>query len=204
MSAVYKDDLESLMEKLSLNSDSKDEIRKCFERSIVQVFYSKNNINGTKTETEAKVTKKVEKKEDTADDTICKETKKDGNRCTFKAKENGYCGRHAKNANGTTASAKKTSTKKTAAHLCNGVVKTSGEDKKCSSSGTIKPDGADNYYCKKHSTKWKAYEGKETEVEVVDDSDAEDPKEEPKQKPKVVKQEPDSGSESDSALSIND
>lgn len=203
MSAVYKDDLESLMGELSLSSDSKDKIRKCFERSIVQVFYNKNSINGTKTETEAK-TKKVEKKEDTADDTICKETKKDGNRCTFKAKENGYCGRHAKSDNGTTASAKKTSSKKTTAHLCNGIVKTSGEDKKCSSSGTVKPDGADNYYCKKHSTKWKVYEGKETEVEEDSDAeDQEDPKQDPKKEAKIVKEEPDSESESDTALSIN-
>ncbi len=85
-----------LCEKYNLSEEASEEFKKLYEDEICKAFFSKINVlNDSK-----KTTKKKESSEEEEEEKIsnpgdlCSAIKKDGNNCTFKAKENGLCGRH--------------------------------------------------------------------------------------------------------------
>jgi len=132
----------------------------------------------TKTKTKAKVESESEpepepksksktktKEKAKVKDGICKGVKADGDPCSFKAHENGYCGRHdpdkdkaSKASSGSKGSKPRT---KKEVHECHGIM--SKDKKQCTSQGTIKPDNASFWYCKRHSEKWTEYESEDAE-----------------------------------------
>jgi hypothetical protein len=113
----------------------------------------------TKQSTKSKTSTKSTKN---ADAEICAATKASGEPCTFKAKENGYCGRHdpdkVKTSTGTKTA--KTLKKKEVPVSCNATITKAG--KKCTQMGTVKPDNANFHYCKRHSEKWVDFEQQES------------------------------------------
>lgn len=97
--------------------------------------------------------------------------------CTFKAKENGFCGRHnpdkapssRASTAGSTASVRSTRAAK-AGGLCNATV--SKTNKQCSQVGTQMPEGAKMKYCSRHAKDWPLWETGKTVPEDLLTEDA--------------------------------
>lgn len=141
--------LKNLCSKYSLSDEATSEFNFLFEKEIIKVFNNMSLEIDNKTHIKNKVS--------SSNDNICAGKKNDGNSCTFKSKENGYCARH----NPDKTSDKKTSpskprVKKDSKKECHAIIKKTG--KQCIQTATIKPDGSDFYYCKRHSEKWTDFE----------------------------------------------
>jgi len=160
------DSFEKLCEKHELNDETKHEFKQLFEEEIIKVFYRMSLKQNTSVKNPT-TTKKSEKKDD-GDTQICTAKKANGGDCTFKAKENGFCGRHNPDKTISSPSSygskNKLKTKKQEKHECNAVI--SNTKKKCSMPGTVKPDDSSFYYCKRHSEKWTEFE-KEAESTLI-------------------------------------
>lgn len=179
---------EELCEKHELEDETRDEFKKMFEDEIIKVFY-RLSVQETdvkkgkvaKTTTTKPTTKPAASKSKSGE--ICAGKKANGEDCTFKAKENGYCGRHDPDKLSTKKSSK-LKTKKTAAHECHAIIPKT--KKQCTQPGTVKPDGSDFHYCKRHSEKWTEFEEeagdelKGSEPEDVEEEDG-DGEEEPEE-----------------------
>lgn len=149
---------EKLCKKHELTDHAKVEFRNLFEKEIIKVFNRKSNeliLKKAETKTGSK----------TSSDGICSGKKADGTSCTFKAKENGYCGRHDPDKPSSTKAAAKPRVKKEYKHDCHATIAKTG--KNCIQIGTIKPEGADFYYCKRHSEKWIDFEPELVDSELV-------------------------------------
>lgn len=109
---------EELCLKHELNDDATKDFKELYEE-ICKTFVKNLKVSGPKEAKEATV------------EEMCSATKKDGDPCTFKAKENGLCGRHQ-------SGGKKLPKKK---HPCS--------SQGCKSQGTVEVDG--DFFCKRHS-----------------------------------------------------
>jgi hypothetical protein len=186
---------EKLCKKHSLSEHAKVEFRNLFEKEIIKVF-NRKSIEMSKEPIKESIIKKITtaKTKSTSSDGICSGKKADGKPCTFKAKENGYCGRHNPDKSSSPKAAAKPRVKKESKHDCHATIPKTG--KNCIQPGTVKPDGSDFYYCKRHSEKWIEFEPEQeqelatSEVEETEETaEAEEEQEELKKlkKPKLKK-----------------
>jgi hypothetical protein len=152
-------EFEKLCDKHELNDESKHEFKQFFENEIIRVFYKlslkKDELSLKKDELSLKKDELSLKKDSSNE--LCMGKKVSGENCTFKAKENGYCGRHNPDKEIKEKSSKPKKKKEHGEdHKCNAIIlKTK---KPCIQPGTIQPDNSENYYCKRHSEKWKDFE----------------------------------------------
>jgi hypothetical protein len=168
---------EKLCKKHSLSEHAKVEFRNLFEKEIVKVFNRKSMEVGKESTTKESIIKKItaKVKTTTSSDGICVGKKADGKPCTFKAKENGYCGRHNPDKSSSPKTAAKPRVKKNA-NECHATIPKTG--KKCIQPGTIKPEGSDFHYCKRHSEKWVEFEPEQEPELVASEAEAEEVEEE--------------------------
>ena len=182
---------EKLCKKHSLSEHAKVEFRNLFEKEIVKVFNRKSVEMAKESSSKQSIIKKITSKNtSTNSDGICTGKKADGKPCTFKAKaESQYCGRHdpdKSNKSGSKTSPK-TSAKPRTKHDCHAKIPKTG--KNCIQPGTVKPEGSDFYYCKRHSEKWLEFEPEPeeeqelatSEVEQETEETIEEPEEEPEE-----------------------
>jgi len=158
---------EKLCKKHNLNGDAKTDFKNFFEKEIIKVFNKKSTENGKES-----IIKKITKEKSSSNsDGICNGKKADGKPCTFKAKpDSSYCGRHDPDKTTKTNSSSKPRVKKQE-YECHAVIPKTG--KKCIQKASIKPDGSDFYYCKRHSEKWIDFE-KEPEQELISSEEEEE------------------------------
>lgn len=148
---------DDLCDKHELAEETRDEFKKMFEEEIIRVFY-RMSVEAT-SEKMTKISKtgaaKKDSKSKTSDLDVCQGRKANGDPCTFKAKENGYCGRHDPDK---VSSSKKTSKLKTkkSINVCHGL--NPKTKKACISPGTVKPPNANFHYCTRHAEKWTDFE----------------------------------------------
>lgn len=161
---------ETLCKKHGLSKQAIAEFKAYFDKEIIKVFgriSSEMNAGGV-----VKVSKvnKISKGE-----SICIGKKQDGTACTTKSKpDSDYCGRHNPNKppriskNGTIA---KIRTKKEMAPPtnCHAVIVKTG--KPCILPASVKPEGSDFYYCRRHAEKWIEFE---PEIEVAEECEDEE------------------------------
>jgi hypothetical protein len=164
---------EQLCEKYELSEEIQTDFKNLFESEIIKVFYKMSMKEDVK-DVKGKDTKKLtatKTKSKSSDSEICAGKKANGDDCTFKAKENGYCGRHDPDKTTKSSSSANGGPKiKKSAHECNAIIPKT--KKPCSQPGTVKPDDAEFYYCKRHSENWTNFE-QEPETKLVD-SEADD------------------------------
>ena len=156
---------DKLCKKHSLTGEAKVDFKNFFEKEIIRVFNRKSIEVGKEKEIKKIATTTKSK---TNSDGQCVGKKADGKPCTFKAKpDSDYCGRHnpdkstskstdKSTSKSTDKSASKPRVKKENARDCHAIIAVTG--KKCIQPATIKPDGSDFYYCKRHSEKWLSFE----------------------------------------------
>lgn len=144
---------EELCEKHKLSIEAIGDFKILYEKQIIEVFYKVDKLKNN--DTVIKPSKEGKGKD--TDTEICKGTKSNGEKCTFKAKEEGMCGRHCKNEK--TVKKKESKT----VHKCNGQT-ASGE--KCTAIASIKPPTSIYNYCARHSEKWADFE-KELDESVI-------------------------------------
>jgi hypothetical protein len=157
------EELENIFKKHSISGTAK--------KDIVTIVNKIINTNEKVTE----IKKKVDSgsiKNNGATDTICRGITGKGNRCDHKAKDNGFCGVHNpdKPSKSSKPKTKKTNIEK---NKCNAVciTKKTNESKNCSCIGSVKPEGAEHYYCKRHAEKWNQFENNDDENEEINDDD---------------------------------
>jgi hypothetical protein len=162
---------EQLCEKYELSEEIQTDFKNLFESEIIKVFYKmsmKEDVKDVKDVKKTAVKSTATKtKSKSSDSEICAGKKANGEDCTFKAKENGYCGRHDpdKSSTSKSSSAKEKPKTKKSAHECNAIIPKT--KKPCSQPGTVKPEDAEFYYCKRHSENWTNFE-QEPETKLVD------------------------------------
>ncbi len=165
---------DKLCKKHGLDEKAKVEFKSYFEKEIIKVF-NRNSADISKEPTKESTAKKITTKPKTvSSDDICTGKKADGNPCTFKAKEGGYCGRHNPDKTVSTKTASKPRVKKDSRE-CHAVILKTG--KKCISAAHVKPDGSDFYYCKRHSEKWIDFEQEPEPEQELGQSDVEEEEE---------------------------
>jgi hypothetical protein len=171
---------EKLCKKYSLSENARLEFKSLFEKEIINVFNRKSvEIEEESNEEESNngkksILKKIAKTS-TNSDNICIGKKADGKPCTFKAKpESDYCGRHNpdKKEDKTTKSGSKPRVKKDTKHECHAIIPKTG--KKCIQPGSVKPEGSDFHYCKRHSEVWINFEKEPDEELVPSEEEAEE------------------------------
>jgi hypothetical protein len=177
------EDYEKLCKKHGLAEKAKLDFMSFFEKEIIKVFNRKSVELSGKESVKESVIKKIISKPKTSSDGICVGKKADGKPCGFKAKENGYCGRHDpdKSTGVKSSPGSKPRVKKETQRECHAVIPKTG--KKCISAASVKPDGSDFYYCKRHSEKWIDFEqepeqglnASEEEPEAEEEPQAEEP-----------------------------
>lgn len=138
--------LQNVFDKYDIPKEAQNEITNAFEKMIVQVFYKElKSSKAASTPTKPNNTKNTNQCSakcyvGTSKESQCSSKPVDGSE---------FCKRHK--------SGNKTSNKKiNKENHCNGIIKKT--NKSCNSAGTIKPDGAEFHYCKRHSEKWKEFE----------------------------------------------
>lgn len=158
---------EKFCKKYSLTDQAKIDFKNLVEKEIVNVFYKKS-FDDSKSDLNPinkgdKVTKKSIVKSKVSSEDTCKGKKANGENCTFKAKNNGYCGRHDpdKPSKAPGSNSSKPRVKKESKRDCHAVIVKTG--KQCIQPGTEKPDKADFFYCKRHAADWVEYENDHTE-----------------------------------------
>jgi hypothetical protein len=179
--------MEELFAKFSLNDDAQKEFKNYFEKQILNAFYEREDNKGVGVSTivgtgttakdpkstyeSAKLPKTSAKLTKNANADTCVATKVSGEPCTYKAKENGYCGRHDPDKVRTITGTKtvKTLKKKEIPVSCNATINKTG--KKCTQMGTVKPENANFHYCKRHSEKWVDFEQQESVDQLLYNED---------------------------------
>ena len=143
-------DLQKIFDKHNISDDAQKELENAFEKLIVRAFYKELSVKGKAPPKASTAKASTAKATGICIGTFYPGTAKE-KPCTFKAVAGEYCKRHDPN--------KKTATKKTTKkheHECNAIIKKT--QKQCQWAGTVKPDGAEFHYCKRHSTKWAEFE----------------------------------------------
>ncbi len=160
---------EILCKKYDLAEEVQTEFLNFFEKEIVKVFYKKSEeLTVKSTKSTKKSTKSVEK--ETSSEDLCKGKKSNGDHCTFKGKENGYCGRHNPDKSSKTSKSKSPEIKKKVGkNECHAIIIKTG--KQCVQPGTEVPGSSKYHYCKRHSAKWMDFE-KDSEI-VIEDKEEE-------------------------------
>ena len=144
------EELQNIFNSHEIEDQAQKELRECFEKMIISAFYEK-------TSNKKLVIKDSNKYNDTCKGLCYAGTSRE-RPCTAKPKDNGYCSRH--NPDKVQKPKKKIVNK----NSCNAIIKKS--KKQCSSNGTVKPEGAEFHYCKRHSEKWEEFEPKVSDDET--------------------------------------
>lgn len=155
------EDLITLCTKYGISSEIGTEISQLFEDQLIKLFRKTVGLGPPQSQSQSQSQPQSNE--------ICKGRKANGEACTYKSKNNGYCARHDPNKAKTApvkASSVQPRARKKATASGNCHAKTT-EGKQCSLPGATKPDGSDFYYCKRHADKWENYEPK-YESDLVD------------------------------------
>jgi len=150
------EEFDKLCDKFSLTDEVKFDLKKFVENEIFRALEIKTLMDNKTPQGAPEGKKSSGPLDKIKKDGICIGIKGNGDACTFKSKpDSDYCGRHNKETSKASSSGR-IRVKKDAPKECYAVITKTGD--KCSNPGTVKPEGADFYYCKRHSVKWTEYE----------------------------------------------
>jgi len=144
-------DIKKIFTKYDISNEAQKELENAFEKLIIKAFY-KELKNPKIAHADVSVSP-VSPVKGICIGKFYPGTAKE-KPCTFKVVNGEYCKRHDpdKVSTGTGTPKKKVVNE----NSCNAIVKAT--KKQCKWKGTIKPDGSEFHYCKRHSERWEDFE----------------------------------------------
>jgi len=172
-------ELKTICASHDIDDEAYEDIKTFFDNAIIKVFHS-HYSNPDKADKKISAAASAASSEHG----ICNGKKADGNDCQFKAKASGFCGRHDPDKESKTTSKSSTAKKTTGNKSCGATIASTG--KGCAMTAAIKPEGAKNFYCKRHENSWTKYEEDEETLHASSDNEQPIIKKSTKQKRKLI------------------